>query len=95
MTYLQVVAFPPYPIPSDSEYAMQVIGSVVEDESILPESDVIVFAVTTGFDLGIARQHTTKSVSDSLANWKTAIEHYQTEGTLPNARFSSNTQIRF
>ncbi|MBD5782322.1 RDD family protein [Pelagicoccus sp. NFK12] len=95
VTYLQIVAFPPHSIPSESEYALELIGLAVEDEAILSESDIIVFVVRTGFDLGIARHHTNKSVSDTLENWKAAIARYESTGEVPNARFSSNTQIRF
>ncbi len=94
-TILQLVASPPYPISSNSEYAMQVVAVALEDETILPKSDIIAFTLSTGFDLGIARKHTTQSASDTPSNWKAAIEHYQTEGTAPIARFSSHTQIRF
>ncbi len=95
VTVLQVIAMPPYQIDSNNEYAMIVMGIALEDESLLPESDIISLGIITGFDLGIARERTTRSVSDTPQNWKTAVESYKKEGTVPNIRFSTNTQIRF
>ncbi|MBK1877102.1 RDD family protein [Pelagicoccus mobilis] len=95
VTVLQLVASPPHSIPSPSKYALEVVAVALKDETILPDSDVIALSILTGFDLGIAKQHTTRSVSDSPANWKAAIEYYETEGQVPNTQFSSTTNIRF
>ncbi len=95
VTALQLVVTPAHGPSSKTKYALQVLAIAMEDEAILPESDIIAVTLLTGFDLGIARKTTTQSLSDSPANWKSAIRHFQEQGIIYDAQFSSHTEIRF
>lgn len=95
ITTLSIVASPPHRLSSNSEYAMQVVGVALDDKTILPHSDIITFGIQTGFDLGIAKKHTTYSISDYAANWNAAIDRYKTEGVFPEIQFASHTGYNF